>query len=450
MGEKMEKKQRRTRGGIGITKRGDSFEATYSIPAKQRPPGAGRKRLTAWGPTETAATQALLIKLTAEDLTPALPGIITAAENKRTREILGPDGDDIKGEQPAKYDDDLGMLLSEWAAEWRSDWIRDQEESTLKIYDGHIKTYILPYIGNYHLNELTPLVLKRYWWKPVSELRKTKDGVATDIPLLGAAALGNVYTTLRMLLTTAHHKHGTRISLTEKLMAKPVHRRPESDREVKAAAAHLRNIFLDNPNKDDPRWSLFALSLLGVRLSERLGISVSDIDLADPDDPIIHISKQLEFNKAKGGWHLKNATKNGEPRAVPLPPLFLEAVQRQLAWRKEWASRPDWNPDPRFEDLLFLQPGGKLWTRRQDSPAWHEFVGDGIRGHLARHATGHILADLGVSIDTAGVLLGHKSDAWKHYYRVASTRRARQELTRAEMRREGLADVVSIKKRARG
>jgi hypothetical protein len=56
-----------------------------------------------------------------------------------------------------------------------------------------------------------------------------------------------------------------------------------------------------------------------------------------------------------------------------------------------------------------------------------------------------------VSIDTAGVLLGHKSDAWKHYYRVSSTKRARHELTRAEMRREGLADVVSIKKkRARG
>lgn len=450
MGEKMETKKRRTRGGIGITKRGDAFEATYSIPAKQRPPGAGRKRLTAWGPTETAATQALLIKLTAEDLTPALPGIVTAAENKRTREILGPDGADIKGEQPAKYENDRGMLLSEWAAEWRSDWIRDQEESTLKIYDGHIKTYILPYIGHYHLNDLTALVLKRYWWNPIGELRKTKDGVATDIPLLGAAARGNVYTTLRMLLTTAHHKHGARISLTEKLIVKPVHRRPETDREVKAAAAHLRNIFLDNPNKDDPRWSLFALTLLGVRLSERLGISVSDIDLSDPDDPVIHISKQLEFDKAKGGWYLKKTTKNREERAVPLPPEFLEAVQRQLKWREEWAARPDWNPDPRFADLLFLQPGGKLWTRRQDSPAWHEYVGDGIRGHLARHVTGHILADLGVSLDTAGVLLGHKSDAWKHYYRVSSTKRARQELTRAEMRREGLADVVSLKKRARG
>jgi hypothetical protein len=441
--------KRRSRGGIGITKRGDSFEATYSIPAKQRPPGAGRKRITAWGPTETTATQALLVKLTAEDLTPELPGIVSAAENKRTREILGPDGDEIKGAKPAKYDNDLGMLLSEWAAEWRADWIRDQEDSTLAVYDGHIRTYILPYIGHYHLNELSARVLKRYWWDPIGELRKTKNGMVTDTPLLAASTRGNVYTTLRMLLTTAHHKYGTQISLTEKLIAKPVHHRPETDREVKAAAAHLRNLFLDNPNKDDPRWSLFALTLMGVRQSERLGIAVSDLDLTDPDDPIILISNQLDFAKAKGGWYLKDATKNHEPRAIPLPPVFLEAVQRQLKWREEWAARPDWNPDPRFADLLFLQPGGRLWTRRKDAPAWRKYVGEGIRGHLARHVTGHILADLGVSLDTAGVLLGHKSDAWKHYYRVASTKQARRELTNAELRREGLADVVSIKKRAR-
>ena len=184
------------------------------------------------------------------------------------------------------------------------------------------------------------------------------------------------------------------------------------------------------------------LALLGVRQSERLAIRVQDIDLDNRQGPMLIIHQQLDFDKAKGGWVIKKRTKNGQSRELPLVGIYLEAVKKQLEWRKKWASQPEWKPDPTFADFLFLQPGGKLWTRRQDTPAWHEYVGPGIRGHLARHVTGHMLAIQGVPVESAMVILGHSSAAISHYYRVTSALAVRRDLERGEARRNGEAQVT--------
>ena len=418
-----EASKRRSPGGIGITKRGDKYEATYNIPKSQLPAGSPRKRITVQGDSEAAATASLLEKLQA-------PTLLSKKQEHEMRRRLGRDGILEASDYQEPNTNEKGPTLAEWVEEWKIDWMSDDlQESTKKIYFGHINTYILPYVGKRHLNDLSTRVLKRDWWDQIKELRKVgRDGELTDQPLLGESVLANIYKTMRMLLITAYHKHSTRVALTPRLIAIPHSSRPESDQEVKAAAEKLRKMFIDEPDKEDPRWSLFALSLIGLRQGERLAIRVSDIDLSDKEDPVIYIHQQLDFLKERGGWYLKDTTKNGEPRAIPLWGIFLEAVEKQLELRKKWAKSKDWKPDPQFADLLFLQPGGKLWTRRQDTPAWHEYVGPGIRGHLARHITGHILAEEGIGLESAKLLLGHKSDVYAYYYRIASTKVGRREL----------------------
>lgn len=177
---------RRSRGGIGITRRAGKFEATYTIPLSQLPPGSPRKRITAWGETERIATRALIDKLRMSNLEPALPEKLTSQQVSETRTILGADGRDVKGSKKQKYDNDLGPTLKQWAKEWEEDWIGGVQESTKNIYRGHIQTYILPYLGDYHLNELSARVLKSKWWEPIGNLKKVaKDGTVTDTPLLG-------------------------------------------------------------------------------------------------------------------------------------------------------------------------------------------------------------------------------------------------------------------------
>lgn len=439
-----EKPKRRSPGGIGITRRGDKFEATYRIPKALWREG-DPKTVSAWGDTEKTAEIALIPKLSKLNLSPKLPGKTTAADEREIRSWLGPDGKDVKGTREAADKKDKGPLLSEWAEEWQTRWMSERlAESTKAVYRGHIQTYILPFLGSYHMNELSANVLLDKWWKPIGNLRKVKDGLPTEQPLLGPSVKANIYKTLRMLITTCHHKYQTRVALTGRLIEMPETARPETDNEVRKAAKRLQELFIDNADKEDPRWSLFMLALLGVRQAERLAIRIQDIDLTDEDTgPTLTIHQQLDFDKARGGWVIKSRTKNGRARVLPLVGIYLEAVQKQLEWRKEWSSRPDWKPDPKFADLLFLQPGGKLWTRRQDSPAWHEFVGPGIRGHLARHVTGHMLATQGISLETAMELLGH-SESLAVYYRVSSTEAIRRDLERGQAIARGESPVAHI------
>lgn len=438
--------KRRSPGGIGITKRGDKFEATYNVPKEQLPPGAPRKRITAWGDTEKAAEAALVAKLRTTPLAPELPEKISAAQEREMRQHLGPGAEADAKPAPAKYQNDRGPLLKDWAAEWLSDWSDGVQPSTKAVYANHLTNYIVPYIGEYHLNDLDMKTLKKHWWIPVQALRKVKGGVITDEPLLGAAALGNLYKSAHLLLAFAHEKLGTRLALNPKYIKPPKHQRPEEDWEVKQAAKKLRKIFIDEPDKNDPRWSLFALSLLGLRQAERLGIRVQDVVL-DCERPVLYIYQQLDFDKSKGGWYIKNTTKNGRPREVPLWDTYLEAVEKQLEWRNKWMNDPEnpWEPEEKYKDLLFLQPGGKLWTRRQDTPAWHQLVGPGIRGHLARHITGYLLAEAGISSDTAAVLLGHKSAAWSQYYRTTTQERMWDEIATIRQPRETESNITDIR-----
>ena len=425
--------KRRAPGGIGITMRGEKFEATYNIPKDQLPVGAPRKRITAWGESEASAISALMKKRQLSTTTPLPAEELNEEQEGEMDRRLGSDGVLAEGEYYEHPTRQKTPTLNEWVEEWKEDWIDDSlQESTRRIYFGHIRDYILPYIGQYPLNDLTPKILKRQWLVPISALRKVKNGVVSEEPLLGESALANVHKTLRKLLITAYHKHGTHVSLSQTLFPMPQQERPESDSEVIELTAKLRKLIIDEPDKENPYWSLFALSLVGLRQAERLGICLSDIDLRDRENPVIYVKHQLAFLKSKGGWYLKKETKNGQIRPVPLWGVFLEAVEKQLAMRKEWQEQDDWNPDPAFADLLFLQPGGKLWTRRQDTPAWHQYVGPGIRGHLARHATAHILAEQGISSETAGLLLGHMSDAYRQYYRSGSFNGMGNELREAE------------------
>jgi integrase len=396
------KKSESKRGGIGFTRRGDLIEATYNVPASDLPEGVNRKRITAHGFSNEEAQRKLLAKLAANHITPP---------NVRSLAVSG------------------GQTVSNWLDEWVEDYAKYRvQESTLKIYLGHIKHYIKPYIGHLELEKISIRELKRLWWDKITTLKKLdSEGNPTDQPVLGAFTLNNVYKTLKMAFDAAKDKYEMRITVSSRFFPLPTVSRPESDRDVADGATKLRKLFYQDLEKTNPLWSHFLFVLLGLRQAERLGLQVKSIVL-DTAEPRLEIFQQLDFSASQGGWYLKDTTKNGQPREVPLWGEFLEAAKKRLELREKWKNQPDWNPDPKFADLLFLGEGGKLITRRQDTPMWHS-LGVEMRGHLARHITGHLLAEDGISEETAKKILGHNSDAYMHYYRVVSTAAAGRELS---------------------
>ena len=386
-------------GGISFTQRGERVEATYNVPASDLPEGTSRKRITAHGDSKAEAQRKLLAKL--------------AKANIRARS------------NPAAG----GITFGEFLDEWIEDYVRyGVQASTLSVYLGHIETYIKPALGHIQIEKMTISDVRDKLWVKVVKLKKKRNGVETDEPLLGDFALNNLLRTVRMSIEAAAEKYDTRIkTVSERFIKKRPVSRPEPDSEVASAAQRVKKLFYEDLDHEDPRWSHFMLVLLGLRQSERLGLQMKSIHF-DGENSKLRIYQQLDFLRSKGGWYLKDTTKNGQPREIPIWGEFLEALEKRLEIRKKWSKQADWNPDPQFSDLLFLGEGGKLITRRQDTPMWHS-LGVDMRGHLARHITGHLLAMDNISAETAKLILGHRSDAYYHYYRMVGTDVAARELS---------------------
>lgn len=416
----VEQRQRRERGTYSLGQRGSRREACYTVPIAERSDPSKRERICAQGATDAEAVANLMAKLRANGKSlPAAPSNSTAVAAVPTT-------------SRAPYDPNRpgsDFTFDEWAEEWKRDWIGGQGDDTRDRYFGHIRNHISPHIGTYTLDRLSAKVLKEKWWDVIQAKRKKRGGVETDEPLLSASGLSNVYKTLRMVLTAAHDKLHSPMNLKASLFHPPHQgERPETDEEIAAITQRLLRLFWYELPRDDPRWARFMLALYGLRIGERCGLTVSSVDLTNPKKPVLRVRQQLAFAKQPEGWKLKPATKNGTERVLPLFGVYLEAAQRLLAQRAELAARPDWNPEPKFQDLLMLGPGGKLITTRQDAAMWKELTGGDLRGHVARHATGQIFAELDVSPDVAKLILGHQSDTYGHYYRTISTRHAHDEL----------------------
>lgn len=390
------------RGCINFTRGGNKIEATFNILKKDLPEGVKRKRIAAWGSNHEEAHRNLLSKL--------------ASQQVKTK--------------PAAMEKSGRRTVSEWLYEWMTDYVSERvQDSTLKVYRGHIETYIKPELGDRELEKITILQIKKQWWDKVRALKKRdKDGNLTDEVLLNPFALANVFKAFRLAMRAARRKYDVRITVSEEFLHVPQRRRPESNREIEEKPDLIQKLFYEDLDRDDARWSQFMLALLGLRQGARLGSSLKDVILDGPK-PRSLIHNQLAFLKSRGGGYLKDATKNGEPREVPIRREFKDAVEKQLELREVWSKQAEWNPPEGFENLLFLLPGGRLLTRRQDTPMWHEVVGD-TRGPVARHVAGHLLLRNNIPPEMTHVIVGHQSDVYASYYRARSSQQIGDALER--------------------
>jgi len=413
-----EPRKRRPKGTGSVYKRGDVWEAAYTIPKALRPEGTSSRPITKQGPTETKALANLMAHLRTLGIT--LP---TAPSQSRQQALEERYGNEPTHRRTTVDPNAPGhsYRLEVWANEWLRDYTGHIDDETRSRYEGHIRNHINPHIGQRTLDQLSTRVLIDEWWTVIQAKRKVVKGVTTDKPLLGDPGLSAVYKTLRLILKAAEDKIGARNRLVARLIHPPHQAaRPETDREVAEAAQHLRDVFYRQLSHDDTRWAIFLFSLLGLRQAERLGLTVSSIDLT-PGREQLHISKQLSWSSAQNKYILKNATKNGDTRVVPLWDEFLEAAKRLLARHELLTQSASFSPPEGFADLLMTDEDGTIRDRRIDTREWKELVGDEYRGHLARHVTGQLLAEKGIGTDVAKILLGWRSDAYAHYYRTIST-----------------------------
>lgn len=408
--------------------------ASWEVPKDRLPEGAQRKRITASGPRLEVAKSDLVVKVT---------------------EFLE------KPEQHWQKTKSRGMTLDGYFAGWTERILRYEDISetmkrrTVENYRHHVS----PYIGKKPIHQidassLLALLNSTLRQRRVVPSRINKSG-KREINGLSPSTRKNIYSLLKKLFRWIT-KEGL-ISLNPMDDVKPPKidaPKENIDHLVKKIPQLMENLRIER----DPDYCRFLLQCLGLRRSERLGLSWGDIKL-DIDEPVIVINHQLarhetpdyEYNLrrdediGKKGWYLK-PTKTQKGRDIPLTPMFTSALKEyrkqwlknkmkweieretQLAEYEKWEESEKVGEEPiilppiGFENHVFLKSNGELITPNKDNDDWNELLKQKklpkFRGHLMRHATASMLADSNFDVSELILkeLLGHDTTAMTYYY----------------------------------
>ena len=408
--------------------------ASWEVPKDRLPEGAQRKRITASGTRQEVAKADLLVKVT---------------------EFLD------KPEQHWQKTKSRGVTLDAYFKGWTENILRYEDISetmkrrTVENYRHHVS----PYLGKKPVHQidhssLLALINSTLRQNRVVSSRINKSGTR-EIKGLSPSTRKNVYSLLKKLFRWI--KKDGLISENPMDGLKP----PKIDapnENIDRLIKQIPQLMDDLRIEKHPDYCRFLLQCLGLRRSERLGLSWDDINL-DTNEPNIKLNFQLaryetpdfEFNlrrdedKTKKGWYLKSP-KTRKGRDIPLTPMFTSALK---AYRKQWlANKKVWDierkkqlkehenwirtgskgtepivlPPIGFENHLFLKSNGELITPNKDNDDWNNLLRERkmsrFRGHLMRHATASMLADsnLDVSELILKELLGHDTTAMTYYY----------------------------------
>lgn len=323
------------------------------------------------------------------------------------------------GDLPSTQEvNDQRHRFGDWFYEWLDKLPPTKVSDIVKHgYRRKGEMYLLPYLADEVIEELRTEKLEKLFDTTLPSL--TKDDGSR---LLSDGSLLNIYRVLQMCLTKAVKDQRVGIVVSPLSAVSP----PKPDREPESLGAVIgktQGLIKWMLETDHPDTCRFLFQWLGLRRSERLGLSWSNVRNLNTDKATIKVSQQLARYQDGRGWYLKPPKTKKSHRIIPLGEPFLSALRGWKKQQNEWKKSDQWSPRPEFADLVFLRPNGKFITQNEDNEDWHnllsEYLGEGKphwRGHLNRHITATILAQQGVNPNEAMKILGHASEAMTRYY----------------------------------
>ena len=375
------------------------WQASREVPAEHLPAGMDRKRVTGSGPTKTEARKRM--------------------EANYERFLKGESG---RGRTRLTGKMTVRRLFEEWDRNNKTGAVSAVQARANR---GYFNNHILPALGDRRLDSLTETDLNFFISQTLTS-KTNEDGT----PLLGPSARRNIYMALSAALNFAVRN---RYLAANPLKAVPAPRKTKPKEDIDAFlvdAQKVRGYVFSDECDEQARW---ALTLLGLRRSERLGLRWRDVNGLDTDNPSLALSSQLARETGKGLF-IKSTTKSGKSRTIRLVEPWVSVLRE---YKKQWEqlpSHPDWvEPEEQFRDLLFIRPDGKPIDHNADNDDWHrllETVGVPYwRGHLMRHFTAVMLAEQpGMTVTDVMSILGHDTEALSVYYSHAEQGRQTEAL----------------------